>query len=688
MTTTKSKIHACSVVYSLLYAIKNIFLRFRQIECVCACPIWFIISFNLFLLLHRSNVYFSAFREFLVDLMAAPGTFIPADILSAKETTFKPYNPKINKIPSLHSSNDIGVAYLRPKPLLGEGSSQNFAVESSSPLDRSSCSEKAESMPSFPGTSGDIAVGSSYIFNRSTPNQSDHLFSSGIGTSMYKGNRGVHAVGDGVRMNLNVVPYNQNSSEDSQNRFADLNPFQIKGTGKTAVDELQRLMNNPGRPHVPLMWKNRYALNEVPRKKKYDYMEPLFPNYYNLQSLAFTSSNMSGKIYGDGFNSAGNSNRPTPNQLDHLSSSGIGTSLYKGNCGAHVVGDGVRMNLNVVPYNQNSPEDSQNRFANLNPFQIKGTGKTSVHNRPAENKVNELQRPMNNPGQPHVSLKWKNQYALNEVPRKKEYDCMEGLFSRMNREPNYHNLQSLGDGFKLAANSNRPTPNQSDHLSSLGIGTSMYKGNREAHTVGDGVRMNLNVVPYNQNSPEDLQNHFAILNPFQIKGTGETSVHNRPALMWKNQYALNEVPRKKEYDYMEGLFPRINREPNDNNLQLLASTSSNMSGKIYGDGFKSAGNSNMSSMGSNAANSASGTSSFSEASTSRFNRLPLVEDLNANLKRESPRNGEESQSNTVDVDVGNWEIPWEHLVLGERIGLGNAYDSLDVYYTWQSWYSF
>ena len=118
MTTTKSKIHACSVVYSLLYAIKNIFLRFKQIECVCACLIWFIIGFNLFLLLHRSNVYFSAFREFLVDLMEAPGTLIPADILSAKETTFKPYNPKINKIPSLHSSNDIGVAYLRPKPLL------------------------------------------------------------------------------------------------------------------------------------------------------------------------------------------------------------------------------------------------------------------------------------------------------------------------------------------------------------------------------------------------------------------------------------------------------------------------------------------------------------------------------------------------------------------------------------------
>ena len=163
-----------------------------------------------------------------------------------------------------------------------------------------------------------------------------------------------------------------------------------------------------------------------------------------------------------------------------------------------------------------------------------------------------------------------------------------------------------------------------------------------------------------------------------------------------------------------------------------------MSGKIYGDGFKSAGNSNMSSMGSNAGNSANGTGSMLEASTSQFNRLPLVEDLNANLKRERPRNGEESQSNMVDVvkehedneigfldrrkcthdrfmgtnlklkdpespsssvdsstsrvdqifddvDVGECEIPWEHLVLGERIGLGNAFDLLNVYYIWQSW---
>ncbi|KAI5438204.1 hypothetical protein KIW84_024087 [Lathyrus oleraceus] len=38
---------------------------------------------------------------------------------------------------------------------------------------------------------------------------------------------------------------------------------------------------------------------------------------------------------------------------------------------------------------QNNPTDSRNLFADLNPFLIKGTGKSSVHNKPAENKPPE-----------------------------------------------------------------------------------------------------------------------------------------------------------------------------------------------------------------------------------------------------------------------------------------------------------
>ncbi|XP_041019778.1 serine/threonine-protein kinase EDR1-like isoform X2 [Juglans microcarpa x Juglans regia] len=286
--------------------------------------------------------------EFLVDLMGAPGTLIPADILSAKETTFKPYNLKINKIPSMHSSNDIGVSYSRPKPLVGEGSNQSAALESSSPLDIRSSSENAESLPPFPGKSGDTAVGSSGISDLRTPNQSDHLSSSGIGTSLYKGSRVDQVVGDSARMNLNVVPYNQTSPEDSKNLFSDCNPFLIKGTGKTFVHnkpaenkvaEPQRPRNNhvSDRPPVPLMWKNRYACNEVPRQKEYDYTEGVFPrinhepNDYNLSSLASTSST-SGKIYGDGFKSSGISNISSGGN-DTANSIGVTSSLLEGSMG-------------------------------------------------------------------------------------------------------------------------------------------------------------------------------------------------------------------------------------------------------------------------------------------------------------------------------------------------------------------
>ncbi|XP_024438846.1 serine/threonine-protein kinase EDR1 isoform X3 [Populus trichocarpa] len=203
-------------------------------------------------------------REFLVDLMAAPGTLIPADVPSAKDSTFK--------IPSLRSTNDTGVVFTRPNPLPGEGTSQSSSVDA-------------------------------------------------IGTSVYKGSRGGHAVGDGVRMNVNVVPYGPNSPEDSKNLFSDLNPFQIKGTGKSfmhhkpvenKINEFPGRKNNPvPGPPAPLVWKNRYAYNEVPRRKENELVEGLYPrinrepNNYN-QSLASTSS--SEKVYPQGFKSSSNFN--------------------------------------------------------------------------------------------------------------------------------------------------------------------------------------------------------------------------------------------------------------------------------------------------------------------------------------------------------------------------------------------
>ncbi|XVE62871.1 hypothetical protein DITRI_Ditri06bG0154700 [Diplodiscus trichospermus] len=282
-------------------------------------------------------------REFLVDLMAAPGTLIPADILSAKDTTFKPYNPIISNLPTLQSSDYI---YSKAKPLNGEGSCQRPVINNSLPLDWGSSSASAEPSSSLSGPSGDSGVGSSGLSNRVTPNQLDHLPSTAIGTSIYKGGRGANVAGDGLRMNVNVVPYGQSSQEDQKNLFADLNPFLIKGTGKTSqqnkttettkVDEFQRQRNNVvvGRPLVPLMWKNRPAYNEVPQKKEYNYMEGLFPkinrepNDFNQSSSASTSS--AKPVYPHGFNSPGDFDVLNRDSKNGNNLSGISSSLASG----------------------------------------------------------------------------------------------------------------------------------------------------------------------------------------------------------------------------------------------------------------------------------------------------------------------------------------------------------------------
>ncbi|XP_057502158.1 serine/threonine-protein kinase EDR1-like isoform X2 [Actinidia eriantha] len=265
--------------------------------------------------------------EFLVDLMGAPGTLIPADILSTKDTSsFNSYHPNLSKFPNLQTTYDSEVFYPIPKPLLGElgGSSQSSVVENSFPLGRKSFPEKIEACTSLPSASGDTGVGSSGTNKVAPAKQLHYIPSLAIGASLHKGGRGPNAAGDGSRMNINIVPYTQ-SSEDSKNLFADLNPFQIKGSGKGSVqnnpnwnkvDEFQRPKNDlvSGRPPVPLMWKNRQACNEVPNKKEYDFAAGIIPrnnreaNDYNMSSSASTSSTASEKIYSDILKAQDNSN--------------------------------------------------------------------------------------------------------------------------------------------------------------------------------------------------------------------------------------------------------------------------------------------------------------------------------------------------------------------------------------------
>ncbi|CAI0384249.1 unnamed protein product [Linum tenue] len=256
------------------------------------------------------TVYF-VIREFLVDLMAAPGTLIPADILST------------SRVPTPYSSDSV---LGRPNSLPGEGPSRNSS--SSGCLSRS---EDAGPLYSYSGSIGDAGVGSSGLSNKATHSN-----------LLDKENHGGHAVADGIRINGNA-PYNQNGPEDSNNLFADLNPLQNKGKifvhSKPGDNKTDGMRNDivPGRPPAPLMWKSRYANNEVPRNKEYDYMDGLFPrinrepNNYNQTSTASTSSNVSRNAYAQNSKPSVNSNQASrgsePRNLYTGSSSAVASGV-------------------------------------------------------------------------------------------------------------------------------------------------------------------------------------------------------------------------------------------------------------------------------------------------------------------------------------------------------------------------
>ncbi|GKV27433.1 hypothetical protein SLEP1_g36605 [Rubroshorea leprosula] len=249
-------------------------------------------------------------RDFLVDLMAAPGTLIAADIFSAKDTALKSYNPSLSKILTIQFSDDVGGVHPRAK---------------------------------LNGPSGDSAVVTSIISNKMSPNQLDHLPSTVIGASLYKGSRGTNPTVDSARMNLNVVPYSQSSKDDSKNLFADLNPFHIKGTDKTylqnkstesKVDDLQRQKMNivTRRPPVPLR-NNQPTYNEIPKKKEYNYVDGLFPKIngesyeFHQSASASTSSTKSEKVHPHGFKLSSDSNLPNNDYKSRDRLSDMGQSL-------------------------------------------------------------------------------------------------------------------------------------------------------------------------------------------------------------------------------------------------------------------------------------------------------------------------------------------------------------------------
>lgn len=247
-------------------------------------------------------------REWLVDLMAAPGTLIPADILSTTDAPLDSYKPRLckNPTPCTGSGSNADLSRMEPSQVGYKGKSGKSTIGTNVVLDRKSSSEKALLIPSLPSPSSGLMsfdIGNSSNGNSKMPVLPNQFPTSSL-TSQQNWNHRAPAVVDGISEKLNAEPYLQDAV-DSKNLFADLNPFQMIGAGRASMqkegtdnnmNEFQRHAGNSalgrGRPPLPLMWKNRSACNEVPKAKQYEFVEGLFP-WRNLEAKEFPPSAVS-----------------------------------------------------------------------------------------------------------------------------------------------------------------------------------------------------------------------------------------------------------------------------------------------------------------------------------------------------------------------------------------------------------
>jgi hypothetical protein len=227
-------------------------------------------------------------REFLVDLMAAPGTLIPADVLSGRGNSLKT-NRKLG-LDQTPGTSSIIDANMDPSALQLEPKGGKLPVFSSSGWisDSQSGYETAAAAGSSQTPSGvTSSVPARSIFDGSWTLVSHEQTvepSTSAGTSQQKV---VFKGGENLR-NINQPPDLQDNQE-SKNLFADLNPFGGIESMNTSIpfkgpdnrnNELQRrrenVVPNTGRPQQRLVMKNWSPYNDVSNNKQYNYVEDSF----------------------------------------------------------------------------------------------------------------------------------------------------------------------------------------------------------------------------------------------------------------------------------------------------------------------------------------------------------------------------------------------------------------------------
>ncbi|CAN6285594.1 unnamed protein product [Urochloa humidicola] len=241
-------------------------------------------------------------REFLVDLMAAPGALIPADILSWKGNSLNS-NRKLGQSQAARSSSSIDAnldpSALPPEPKGGQlplFSNDDWLSDSKPGYETAAAA--ASSQTSSSGTS---SVTSGSVFDSSWTLVS-HEQSDGPSTSAGTSSQQKVVLQGEHPQNLNRLPDLQENPE-SRNLFADLNPFGGIESKKTSVafkgpdsrnNELQKRRENVvpsrGRPQQRLVMKNWSPYNDVSNNKQYNYVEDSFARRNVGNSAASSSS--------------------------------------------------------------------------------------------------------------------------------------------------------------------------------------------------------------------------------------------------------------------------------------------------------------------------------------------------------------------------------------------------------------
>lgn len=238
----------------------------------------------------------------MVDLMAAPGALIPADILSWKGNSLNS-NRKFGLNQTAGSSSSID-ATLGPSALPPELKGGQMPLFSSGDWisDSRSGYETAAATTSQTSSSGTSSVPAGSVFDSSWTLVSHEQLdgpSTSAGTSQQK------VVPEGEHPhNLNRVPDLQENPE-SRNLFADLNPFGGVESKKTSVafkgpdnrnNDLQKRRENvapsAGRPQQRLVMKNWSPYNDVSNNKQYNYVEDSFARRNVGNNAASSSSQM------------------------------------------------------------------------------------------------------------------------------------------------------------------------------------------------------------------------------------------------------------------------------------------------------------------------------------------------------------------------------------------------------------